>query len=187
MGPQVSPTRRRLCPAFRWLTCPLSTLCLSICGRSGGRSLPQSETAHSAEAAPVGGQPTGVDLGTLQGGRQGTGQKKNKNTAQSPPSPDKLHAPPKYPLDEKRKKERKRRRKKKRKGKSKLKLGQGCRKSISSLMCHSSNPAPWLPGPLQRETLGGICLLGSCAGFFVTLCLGFCFSSLFLSLSFFLF
>lgn len=94
------PNQKTPVPCLLLANMPLSTMCLFTCGRSGGRSLPQSETAPSAEATPVGGQPTNEDLGTLQwpqGSRQGTGRK----TAQSPPSSDKLHAPSKYPPDEK--------------------------------------------------------------------------------------
>lgn len=72
------PSQKMPMPCLPLANMPLSTVCLSTCGRSGGRSLPQSETARSAEAAPEGGQPTNVDLGTLQwpqGGRQGNWQK----------------------------------------------------------------------------------------------------------------
>lgn len=133
-------------PCLALANMPLSTMYLSTCGRSGGKSLPQSETALSAEATPVGGQPTNVDLGTLQwpqGGRQGNGQK-------NCPEP-KLHAPSKYPPDEKRKKKKKRRNEE---------SNHIYKKSISSRMRHSSNPAPWLPHPLQRESLGAMRLPG---------------------------
>jgi hypothetical protein len=80
-----------------------------------------------------------------------TGRGTGRKTVQSPPSSDKLHAPSKYPPDEKKKREREK------ETKSQITfIGKA-----SPALCTIAQILPHgFPTPLQRESLGGMRLPG---------------------------